>query len=171
MWFQYGTKDGILYRLSFDKSVPFFGLVAGESTITEEHFAVPNSWLVNCSVDPMDDTKSCFVSREKESNGGLKVAVHLHYLADHWQLCVGQKLFPGKVVQIRTDDHPLHEVESKGGCFSVAASKEIMNEIETGSRVRVRYTEWPRESAVQLEFAEYGFRVALKMAEWRIGKL
>lgn len=121
-------------------------------------------WSLECSIDSMDDSRTCTLHRVEKSSADLG----LLYERKKWFVCIGHDHFPGKSVQIRVDSRPFHRVVAKYGCFTSQQSRAIIAEMRGANRVRFRYMQWPSESWIdrEVDSVNYGMAEAMELAAW-----
>lgn len=145
---QEGTIGGLKYR--FDEWG--FAMVPGDTS--EAHLG-DTEWRVRCTIDPMDDSLNCTLTRARlailRSDLGLQIAV------------LG-RAYPGSEIRVRVDTLMARSAPSNIG-FIKEDADALLTELKAGGRVLMRYEEWPQRNDVTAEQSLRGFAQALELLE------
>lgn len=107
-------------------------------------------WAVSCDQDPIEDTRSCRVSRED-------LAVYVDSEANRF-VWVGYDHFPGSEVAIRVDTGTPLRAEEHG--WSATRAESVIRALRLGREARTRFIRWPYRSPVDGEVDLRGFSAA-----------
>lgn len=129
--------------------------VAGDAFFPSNHpgdYSVP-CWGASIRVDSMTDKKQCSVQASQGANRP-SLAFYLGEPVEAMFVTPAGRLYPGSRVQARVDSRPaLTATEIMNG----ATYRQLLEDIQGGSELRVRYSPWPsgapREATYQLEGA------------------
>lgn len=156
---QEGNYKGIDYRLHDDGS----GSMQGDPYENIFELIVHHEWSFSCNVDKMKDSHFCTVSK-----GSTKAILGILRTDTGRQSAVvgGGSAYPGSRAIIRVDDNePIYGDEH---AFTEAQTLEVIKQMKTGKKVRVRYYDWPYNSAKEDEFPIYAFTEALELRDWLV---
>ena len=127
----------------------------GSGSVETSAAAGSDGWVYRCSPDAMTDRTKCELSGP--SYQGARVLVWFGYSSHPETVCIVSHDFPGRVGQIRVDQNaPVTTGED--GC--VAANK-LLAQLQAGTKLTVRYYEWPNDWAVDQVGNLAGFNKAL----------
>lgn len=157
---QAGSKDGVFYFISHLSS-------KGEISANEPGLSIEElsnheqSWEVGCNKDLMDDTVNCFAILNQlfimfsESHGA--------------ELTILDPEEPRKEIsniKVRVDKGAVQSRQSK--VFSVAETKQILDSINEGSQVDIRYYDPVTDGNVDTTLYVYNMNIALDYLKWVI---
>lgn len=140
-----GEIDGIKFHVSY---------LDGSGSVGQDPV---DSWLLSCSVDPIEDTKSCRMLR-----GPLMV---IAFAGGPEVVTVGRNHYPGSESVIRLDKGTPFRSRADG---IFGESKKILAGLETCSQAVLRYREWPSEVPTDKVVTCAGFRQARSILQWAL---
>lgn len=140
-----GEIGGIKYRVSY---------LDGSGSVGQ---GLMDSWFISCSVDPIEDTRSCRMLRDS-----LMV---IAFAGEPEVVRVGTNHYPGSESVIRLDKGT--PIRSRAdGIFG--ESKKILAGLETCNQAVLRYREWPAEVPIDKTVPCAGFRQARSILQWAL---
>lgn len=146
-----GVYQGFGYRVDY---LGAYGKVtaAGE----QDDLLADELWSVNCDVDEMDDSVSCYITREH---------LFLWYDGgDSWRVLIGEgRNYPGTEIAVRLDD--AKPLESQEPTLTAEQAHQLVEGLKADPRVRTRYYKWPSGVGSD-DFHARGFSVALDLVKW-----
>lgn len=146
-----GVHEGFGYRVDYQ------GAYAKVTAAGEQNEVLADElWAINCDVDGMDDSVSCYITRE-----------HLflwYYGGDSWRVLIGEgRNYPGSEIAVRlNDDQPLRSEEPT---LTAAQIEQLVEGLKADPRVRTKYFKWPSGVGSD-DFEARGFSVALALMKW-----
>lgn len=147
---QVGTVDGQPFRFYRDGSGSF-----GKKT--DDSYG-DDTWHTSCSVDQMDDTRSCYMSKGElgvyiTDNGGVWVSVgHEHY--------------PGTGVKVRIDEKKPESAGEDG--WSSDHARALIQRLKSADKVTTRFQKWPYERHLDKTIVMDGFALAWRYINWAV---
>jgi len=113
------------------------------------------TWLASCRKDAMTDQNLC----------GLRIKnLSIYSLGDNsYSLYVGSvRHFPNRQTMIRVDGNKAFSTTDDDGAMSESDSEKIISQIKNGSKVLIRYYEWPNDYPVDAEIDTAVFNEAMQ---------
>lgn len=113
------------------------------------------TWLASCRNDAMTDKKLC----------GIRIKnLSIYSLGNNsYSLYVGSvRHYPNRQTMIRVDGNKAFSTNDNDGAMSESDSKEIIGQIKNGSKVLIRYYEWPNDYSVDAEIDTAVFSQAIQ---------
>lgn len=157
---QTGSKDGVFYQISHLSSKG--EISANEPGLSKEELRDHwQSWNVGCKKDIMDDTINCFAM--------LNQLFIMFYETHGAELTFIDPEEPRKEIsniKVRIDKGAVQSKESK--TFSVVETKQILDSINEGSRVDIRYFDPQTDRNVDTTLHIYNMNIALNYLKWVI---
>lgn len=140
-----GELGGMKYLVSY---------LDGSGSVGEDPV---DSWYLSCSVDPIEDTRSCRMLRDSlmviAFAGGPEV------------VRVGTNHYPGSESVIRLDKGTPFRSRADG---IFVDAKKILAGLETCNQAVLRYREWPSEAPTDKVVNCAGFRQARSILRWAL---
>jgi len=145
-----GTFKGTRYRVYYsDGSGSVQGLPGNTLDVVRDTHGT--NWEIRCSVDKMDDTRYCTLSR-----GGLTIGIWKD--GSHF-VSIGYQHYPGSDVTVRIDKNvPITAGENVG--FSAAQVEAIVDQLQKGEMILTRYQKWPYQTNRDESCPVFGFAQA-----------
>lgn len=157
---QTGSKDGVFYQISHLSSKG--EISANEPGLSKEELRDHwQSWNVGCKKDIMDDTINCFAM--------LNNLFIMFYEPHDAELSILDPEEPRKEISnihVRIDKGAVQSKQSK--TFSVLETKQILDSINEGSRVDIRYFDPVTDRNVDTTLHIYNMDIALNYLKWVI---
>lgn len=157
-----GTRNGVAYRIYYtDGSGSFSGSADGSLSGA---LGRGTDWSTACKKDPMNDKTSCYLQRKD-------LWVWLHQ-GGRVEVFIGGNQYPGTSATIRIDSNPaINSPSDSEGVFTADQSKQIVQQLLSGSTVATRYIDWPYRSATDESFELNGFDEAYEYIEWALRQI
>lgn len=155
-----GERDGIKYRFYHsDGSGAFAGDKDNDIGLL---VSFEKNWSLECKKDVMTDEPSCAARLGR-------LAIFQGRGEEPVFFVMGEK-YPGSQVSIRVDSGPVFSA-SGDSSFSVTQTQEIIASIQQGSRIAVRYVDWPYKKNVDSVRDVYGTQQVLEYLRWAVSKI
>lgn len=149
---EFGVKDGFGYRIDYSDSSGSIGQLG-----KEKDDLAASLWGVDCSIDSMDDSKSCYMNQ-----GSLFI---WYYGPGEWRVHIGARNYPDSDIALRVGNSKA--IHGKEPAFTASDSQRIIQQliVNQDSTVGLRFQEWPSGTGEE-EISLQGFGVALELIEW-----
>ena len=117
-------------------------------------------WWVTCTVNPMDDKRTCSIMRiVSHPDLGAEVGLMVYGAL----VCSGTD-FPGRSAQFRVDQHTA--VTAHHNCASHDRSSRLLKAMRAGKEIVVRNYMWPYDYAADSRLSLDGFTAAMMLRDW-----
>jgi hypothetical protein len=153
-----GEYKSVPYRVVYnDYSAKFAGTPGNTLSSTEKD---ASNWVVTCSIDEIDDSKRCGISR-----GDLYIAItqHTNLTVNLWSPKAGILLKP---VFLRFDDRKAYENFDQHGLFSKDDSVKIVDDLRKSSKMIARYSKMSSGIQSTETWPVYGFEAVYQYVQY-----
>jgi hypothetical protein len=159
---QRGTRGAIAFEVHESGAAYIQGT---PDSLNMDIFGTDDRWEVECSVDPIDDSRMCFASR-----GNL----YVFRSASGHSVDVGSDNFPGSTIAVRVDRNAAVTGPGRAG-IGGSRAQALISQLRQGRTALTRFQKWPEPAPETREVQLFGFGVAVDVmnrmyALLRVGK-
>lgn len=133
----------------------YHGRGSVEITPSVKDSSEDRTWLASCREDAMTDQRLC----------GLRIKnLYIYSLGiNSYALYIGSvQHYPNRQTMVRVDGNKPFSTKDNDGAMTESDSNNILSQIKNGSKVLIRYYEWPNDYAIDDEIDTAVFSQAMQ---------